>query len=139
MAKDVKLVANVTTHCIHCHYNTNGTTGTYTFESGLNKVKPKVLEAIMKQSGNKKLFDNGSLSVAGGDVSAAADVTDAAESGVESRAADAPAPVPTGNQKNQGPNLAKTDVEAIENAKDNDTAEANKNKSKGKKKGKSKK
>lgn len=153
----MKIIANTTTHAIHAHYKIKGVTGTETLSSGLNSVEPEVFKAMMKEAGLQKYFDSGRLSVAEGDLEHAADVTDAADSGVESKASDAPKPVATGNQKNAGPNLAVSDAAAIENAKNKDINEetnktsakppaaktsgskANKGKSKKKGKGKNKK
>ena len=61
-----------------------------------------VLIALLKEPGIRKLFDSGVLSGEKGDVEAGKDLEQAVKSGLETNASPLPAPVPTGNQRNEG-------------------------------------
>lgn len=111
-----KLVMNTSTRVIHGHYTLAGSTGISTerLDPGLNTVKNTVLAALLKQPGIKKLFDDGTLSGAKGDIDAGKDVEQAIKDGKDTQVA--PKPVAPPNSTTEGAPSAATADEAIAKA-----------------------
>lgn len=121
----MKFIANTTHALIYAHYKVKGRISTEALKPGLNEVETHVFKALMKESGFQKLLDGNRLSVAEGDLDAATDVTDLADSDVDvTNSVEPPKPEATGNQKNEGAAMGTSMNEAVQQAKDKPVSEA---------------
>jgi len=125
---DIKLIANNVPRVIYINTREGKQIRTVRLQSGINQVSKKDYDAIKKEPGFKKQIDNGTLSITGGDISAAKDVSSQAKKSSKKRASkkkvsakNAPKPVSTGNQQNQGaPILGQNMGKAAEAAPDSE-------------------
>ena len=129
---DIKLIANNVPRVLYVNAREGKQIRTVQLQSGLNQVKKKDFDLIKNEPGFNKMVDDGTVSLAGGDISAAKDVSNEARKSSKKRATkkkvsakNAPKPVTTGNQRDQGaPILGQNLDAAVKNAPDGEEIEA---------------